>query len=354
MNCQQIDEYLFAYCDEKLSPELRSLIDEHLDGCEICQNMVRITRMENQILTDAADIPLLSEDFSGQVMRSIFDQPSTPAGASSAGLLARLSRYRLYIGGTAAAAVILLALYLPGFITLDMNLESSNMADRSVPAGESTADQTTQIPLPGAKALENSDHSSASNTQDEFSAVDKLLTADNTGEDRQKMAPEIDGNDSYTSSTVKQNDQYYTLTLPEGSEIIDQDLNESELDLLSMHPNNLPAEYKMEKIINTSCNVITYVYRNTATDHALEITIALQEDAGSTQRSLLVTGGLGDDPDQEYLRSDAGVLNSTNTSISRQGRSFEINLKAVMPLDKLQELANSIDFEEGLPYEPVD
>ncbi len=358
MNCQQIDEYLFAYCDEKLSPELRSLIDEHLDSCETCQNMVRMAKMESQILADTTDIPLLSEDFTSQVMHSIFDQPSTPAGASSAGLLARLSQYRLYIGGTAAAAVILLVLYLPGFIPLNTNLDSSKLADRSI-TGESAPEQVADIPLPDVKTLETDYGNSASVVQDDCLA-DKISTptppassADNTAEEKQKLSSEIDNSkDSHTTSAVKQNDQYYTLTLPEGSELIDQDLNESELDLLSLSPSNLPTEYRLEKIINTSYNAITYVYSNTVNNDALEITVALAYNADITQQSL--AGRSGEGTDQKYVRSGDALLNTANTSISYQGHSFEINLKAAMPLDKLQELANSIKFQEALPDELID
>ncbi len=355
MNCQQIDEYLFAYCDGKISPELRSIIDEHLAGCEICQNIAEFTRMENQILSETTGIPILSEDFTSRVMQSVPGRPSTPAG-SSTGWLTRLRSYRFYLGGTVAAAVILLALYLPGLISVDTSMDSTNMAERSA-SSESASDQTANIPGTHTSTLGKSESDSASVTQDKISAEGNFLRSaaspdDNTIETEQKMAPLLDINQDDTTAKTKQDNTVYGLSLPKGLDNADQDFSTAELDLLSLHPNNLPADYKIEKIINTSYNAITYVYRNTVNNESLEITVALADDAVIMKQSL--SDGLGAGADQEYIRSEAALLNSANTSISYQGRSFEINLKAVMPLEKLQELANSIKFKEGLPDEPID
>ncbi|KUG04385.1 hypothetical protein ASZ90_018151 [hydrocarbon metagenome] len=348
MNCQQIDEHLFAYCDGTIPPDLRSLVDEHLAGCEVCQNLVQITLMESQLLAEAVDIPLLSEGFTDRVMQSVAGKLSTPAGSSSPGWLGRLGPYRFYIGGTAAAAVILLALYLPGLITLNTDMQSTSIADRAL-SSDSAADIMPESNTGNPVKSFSGSSSMAQRSIDDDLEDSAALPAGNTEEVEENLVPAADSSQYKISESVKRE---YGLSLLAGSGYADQDLDKSEFDLLSLHPNNLPAEYKIEKIINTNYNVVTYIYMNTVNNESLEITIALADDAVITQQSL--PDGLGGSTDKEYLRSEVAPLNSTNTSVSYQGRSFEINLKAVMPLEKLQELADSIKFEEGLPDEPID
>lgn len=370
MNCQQIDEYMFAYCDGKLSPELCSVIDEHLNTCELCRNKVQLAGMETQILADAPDIPLLSEDFTRRVMGSMLDRSSTPAGTSPSGLFNMLGRFGYYMGGTAIAAVILLALYLPGFLSLENDLKSTQIADRSIPAKESALDQTAgNVPMKEQiKYNEYETNTDSGSIAQSKSYAGDLSNAPTSASDitdevtKSGQSPQLGSTEDHDYATTSRDNQLYTMKQPEDSHV-DSDSNDmnkgpSELDLLSLHPQNLPAEYKIDRIISTTYNAITYVYTNTITNHSLEITVALINDADIKQRSFSAPApaGLGGGSDQEYLDVDAGtqVLNSTQTNITYQGRYLEINLKSAMPLNNLQELANSISFEEELPDELID
>ena len=71
MKCQLFDRYLFDYCDDDLSPVLREKIDKHLQECTNCSNKVKLTVLENEVLRDNSDLPLLAGDFTNRVMHQI-------------------------------------------------------------------------------------------------------------------------------------------------------------------------------------------------------------------------------------------------------------------------------------------
>ena len=140
MDCQQIDDYIWAYCDGTLSPELTVELDEHLNNCHYCRKMVDLCRMETEILAAAPDIPPLNDDFSRRVIISL--NPSTVPSAPRGGLFSFLGRHRYGLGGAVAAAVLLLALYLPGMMEpkqfedtaeLPIKSESAQIADNQLP-----------------------------------------------------------------------------------------------------------------------------------------------------------------------------------------------------------------------------
>ncbi len=348
MNCQQIDEYILNYVDNKLSPELRSEMEEHLEGCETCQNLLKISCMEKQILIEARDIPALRDNFTSQLMQTISNRPATRSS-----LLSRFASYRFLFAGTAAAAaIILLALYLPGFMVIAPELQSDMIAEHSAPL-ESGWNQTGQIPLDGDKTYAGPGPAAteSANPANNSTAGGPYSNEASPG-DPSRIASGVEAKSAISKHKPETQDD--ALSIQAASDFATQDRQDAELDLMSLHPNNIPEQYKIEKIINTNFNVITYIYKNIATNQALEITITMLDNPDITQRSLADTASLGATPVPETRRADKAVLNSTQTSISHQDRTFEIILKAPMPLDRLQELANSIKFEEGLPDESID
>ena len=71
MKSQLFDRYLFDYCDDDLSPALREKIDKHLQECSYCSNQVKLTVLENEVLRDQSDMPILAFDFTDRVMHQI-------------------------------------------------------------------------------------------------------------------------------------------------------------------------------------------------------------------------------------------------------------------------------------------
>jgi hypothetical protein len=345
MNCQQIDEYIFAYCDDTLSPDLRILIDEHLKVCEHCRTMVNLAQMEQQILSEVPDIPPLSEDFNQRLMVSLAGISASPAAPS--GPVSFLSPLRFLAGGTIAAAAILLALYLPGLTSLFPDKQSFNIAEQQV-QNESGAEQPGESGSSDRGFLEDNKQYDQGlwPAGDELSYETKSTTATNTDQEMNRSFGSPDYSQSVSSQ--KNSNRSFSLTVPAGNLTPDLDSEEDELDLLSLHPGNIPPEYKLDKIINTSYNAITYVYRNSGNSELLEITIAsADDDAAPLMKSYADTAGLGGIPESECSIPEEGLLNTANISTNYGNQSLTINLKAAMPLDQLEELARSITFEEG-------
>ena len=114
MNCQQVDKYIFEYCDGRLSPDYMQEIDEHLLDCESCVNLVMLTRIENEALKDPIGPPDydMGDNFTARVMASIANVNHTaPADIQ----IITPSRSRKPLAYFAAAAVVLLlTVAMPG------------------------------------------------------------------------------------------------------------------------------------------------------------------------------------------------------------------------------------------------
>jgi hypothetical protein len=367
LDCQQIDEHIWAYCDGTLSPELTGLLDEHLQNCNYCRKMVDLCRMEKEILTLAPDIPPLRDDFSHGVMSSL-NRPTTPS-ARGFRFFSLLGRHRYWLGGSAAAAVLLLALYLPGMIgpsqpvgemtDIQQKSQSADIANNQPLNGlkNSKTDLPMDAEAPSPELTPDMDYTLAEvepvheAANEENTIAMRSPSYDNKGPEAQvlKAMENSRNNDSYKASV----DSFSSASNTQVEEMADEsdlDKDQSELDLLSLYPGNIPGEYQIEKIVNTSYNTVSYVYRNPDNNEALEITIAIADDLEMKMQSMDVPG-FGGSAGTEANVSDALVLNATNTSIFYKNHTVNINLKAAMPLEQLEELAKSIIFEEGLSYE---
>ena len=71
MNCQDINEIIYKYCDSEVSSEEYTTISEHLNECADCRRIFQLTQLENDILREKDDMPSLSPAFTSLVMSSI-------------------------------------------------------------------------------------------------------------------------------------------------------------------------------------------------------------------------------------------------------------------------------------------
>lgn len=370
MDCQQIDEYILAYCDGTLSPELTVLLDEHLQNCHYCRKMVDLYRMETEILSVAPDIPPLSEDFSLRIMSSL--NRSAAPSAPGFRLFSRLGRHRYWLGGTAAAAVLLLALYLPGMVGWNQPLKE--VAD-SPPVSESadTANkQLSQAPnredanklmmdqeAPQAEPSPDVDYTvsepePAHQAASEEVSIAMRATAYDANETKTQVlkAPENSRNNDALKAGVDPYNPASNTQVEKLADEIDLSTEQLEFDLLSLHPRNIPDEYQIEKIVSTSYNTVSYVYRN-PNNQTLEITLALADYRKLETPEYEMRGSGGGSAEAEGNGSEAILTNSTNTSIWYQNHTININLKAAMPLEQLEKLAKSISFEEELSNDTI-
>lgn len=126
MNCQQIDKYVYEYCDGNLSPEIALQIEEHLTKCVTCNNMVQLTYMENAVLKDALTVDAIDDNFTSRVMGAVSARQTIQSQADIHSLkTSRTRKVSLFIAA-AAAIVLLMTGVLPDFYnTFNIGNESA-------------------------------------------------------------------------------------------------------------------------------------------------------------------------------------------------------------------------------------
>jgi len=388
MKCQQIDEYIMHYCDNTLSPELRVLVDEHLSACVSCQNKVKLTRMENSILAEGLVIPPLSEDFTARVMQSLCKTPEVPAETTESvfSSAAKQKRHHFYLGGAAAAAVILIALSVPGVFHMNNQLQTADICGESTPPlqyeepadNDACTDFKTRYGQ-NSELYSGADKKSADYVQpediraagipkpvpeDEYSINSHNYTSNESlpyvppTNSTQKSAALYNKNMDDSVSGSVGSDSTSIASLP--SELIKAEIspNGYELDLLSIHPDNLPPEYKLDKIISTSSEETTFIYKNTETMNNLEIIVSFAADTSSMdgfEKSVYdANNGSAADPSKESLYAGGAEMNFVNLELLHKNCTLNLIFKSLMPFEELESLANSITFDDGVADEPVD
>ena len=115
MNCQQIDKYIFEYCDGNLSPELNLQVEKHLTRCEECSTIVQLTYMENAVLKDTQLVNYLDDNFTRRVMNAVSARQASQSRAAINSLKSsRIRKVSLFLAA-AAAVVMLMTGVLPDF-----------------------------------------------------------------------------------------------------------------------------------------------------------------------------------------------------------------------------------------------
>lgn len=125
MDCQELNNQIFDYCDDSVSPQVYLKVSKHLKECHDCQEIYQLTRLENEVLRDTSDIPELPADFTPRIMEAVgqFNQGAAP-----------LRNRKLWYGGVlAVAAVIALCIYAPQYFA---NNNYANVADNSGSRGD--------------------------------------------------------------------------------------------------------------------------------------------------------------------------------------------------------------------------
>ena len=139
MDCRELNSQLDDYCDDSVSPQTYLKISKHLKECPACQQLYQLTRLENEVLRDASDVPTLDPDFTARVMASIGSAGQKPG-------LFYNRRFR-YGGMAAAAALVLLILFVPQWLK---NPTAVNVADNSGYGNDSGAPAIVSAPANGA------------------------------------------------------------------------------------------------------------------------------------------------------------------------------------------------------------
>ena len=138
MDCQELSKHIYEYCDDSVSPQMYLRVKKHLKDCPSCQQLYKLTRLENEVLRDTTDIPALSPDFTSRVMGSV--------GSVRRGTGLLYNR-KFWYSGLAAVAVVVLFLFMPQLLK---NPTYVNIADKGNAAPDSVTPLVVSTPGNGA------------------------------------------------------------------------------------------------------------------------------------------------------------------------------------------------------------
>ncbi|MDD3365294.1 MAG: zf-HC2 domain-containing protein [Syntrophomonas sp.] len=265
MNCQDINQHMYDYCDGLVSPDLQSSMAEHLSKCESCRNNYQLTLIENETLCDAGDIPLLSEAFTARVMSSLVSADSFSSRPQPLVMSKNSSPYfkriSWYSSLAIVAAIITLCLYIPNLKDTGNKI---NVANNSF--------KQQQLELQ-SNAVKNNDYGTQITNEDtiKLSQVNPSPNADSV--DQSKLPPSTLGSGS--KSVPVHEDLTLApsvLSAPVSTEAMKRSTNlevgrsnrnESQVSdsaILAFSPQNIPDRFKLTKSNNTAENEAVYNY----------------------------------------------------------------------------------------------
>ncbi len=348
MNCQQINKYIYEFCDKQLSPQLQDGVQAHLDQCESCREKVAAASQDGDLLRSLDTIPALRADFTDLVMATVKQKHGEVQAGIRAGRFPRYTREFRWWWGAASAAVLLLALC------------SLPMLDMQMPLGSKITEQDATDSVPAEKVPLLANHPVSAD-----SAVQPPQEA-NVKEYAAQTSPGIRQDSAVKSSTASpERRQPVSAAQPYTAAILtDQMVNapvytspNRGTELLTLHPANLPPEYSLRAIISNSDQEITFVYLNQLTQEELklQLTVPTQpaqkpspaEDASPQVRSAVPKSVEGSGENSSV--KTAPTANSYKARVEHNRQSYEMVLSSNLDDKQMASLADAIKLEEGIP-----
>jgi len=168
VNCQLFDRYVFDYCDNNLSSALKMEMDKHRQECSRCNSQFMLTNLENQVLRDKSDLPVLADDFTPRVMQKIFEADH------AATLHLRWTRKpfparvrKIALTSAVAGLLVFLAIFAPHIIPFQ---KGPQVADTpSVGIGNSSDSDPTAMEMRSASKMAKPEETSSTINYDQMS-----------------------------------------------------------------------------------------------------------------------------------------------------------------------------------------
>lgn len=320
MNCRQVDKYLYDYCDNILNPEQRAQIEQHLEQCPDCRKLSDEALLESSILHEEWPIPALSDDFTARVMNRISSTaiPTSPV-VIIPGLKNQSKWPRRLIYLSAMAAVLLMALYIPGMLKnqdfihmADQEQNSPRVVNERIIAGQSLSDQN-YLKLPaGLNWEEKINEARTKKAQEETSPPDTSKT--NTIPEVQTVTASHDAIKQSQDVNIQAADVYAT---PQ---------------LIPVQPVNLPASYVLLNKVDTA-GASTYTF-GTLESKELIINIAQlplrQSGISSYSRGYIRETAAPETTEKKELKLDKQVADQSVEEQSAGGISSMDEAKAAV------------------------
>lgn len=289
MNCQQISKYIYQYCEGKVSAELYNEITRHLQECNNCLYNYKLTKLENNVLSDQTDIPTLKSDFSLKVMTQITpDYHNINSLKSRKSIWQKLNNKSKYY--LAASVVMVLAL-LPLHDLLNNQNKNPVSPENIVLSDASSTLRTTETEFKVDKTQSapdfndnktNSSLSISTNTNNKEAAnspAPKKVKPNNVSQDQnnsisnqfssRNITPE-----TYSPTTIRQ-ESYAEVASRHYQDKLAKSKTEAKPNFI---PQNVPMEYKLIKVSILE-NQNRFVYQNIKSKENLYIEIINKPEA---------------------------------------------------------------------------
>lgn len=351
MNCQQIDKYIYEFCDKQLAPHMQDSIQHHLDECENCRNKVESAHREGMVLRSLPIVPALPPHFTDDIMAVVRDrygntQPDLLPGRSSC----RPQKTRWWWGMASAAALVLALCSLSlweqplGTKLADQNSDVIIRTDVISAPSNSILEETAQTAAPQANQMKE-------NTPDPEQPRQTALQ-DASQKDAYRLDASLSTPVAHQFSTIAVNDGVMKSALKSNPN--------RGVDLLTLYPANLPPDYLLQSIISPSDQEITFVYENQLTDQELKLMLTVVDDpletngqaAAGEEPPLLKTAAISSTQDEKQYRAASPNIDQLSNSVQRRldhnQQPYQVFLSAEMSKEELTSIADAIKLEEGV------
>jgi len=275
MNCQDINQVIYDYCDGKISSDLYLEISQHLNECESCYNNYRLTLIENEVLKDTEDIPSLSPAFTQLVISSLISNKclySKPAP-----LVIRKDKSYTFFGAAwfrslaVVAAVIALCLYIPRWPGTDIKNVANNYDSAKQQETQSSASLNEPIRV-GQVDPEVISQPTQQIKSPIYNSDNKII-----------REPFGEGFASRSSISSSPTSKVIPPPLQDAEVVMFADNTKSNTSVTVVSPQNIPDRFKLLKTDNDGQNKIAYNY--TTLDGRDNLDIVVITAKGSTVAS---------------------------------------------------------------------
>lgn len=370
MNCRQIDKCIYNYCDDQVTPELRRDIEKHLQECLFCRNNVKLTRWENEILSQPVEIPALSPNFTAQVMASFGTQYRPTHSPASHPFFMKYSSIKSmhhYWSTAAVAIIMLLALFIPGQLD-NINQRMAQYGNNSVVAhSQKSTVNREYVPVRGSSTSASVDKGQlCGQLQDSAALKDEDIRIEAKKTDATVSKQGTNNVIMKKSEGIPDQTLYYydasmatadgSLKSGGGTSPSREKSKIANMVFIPLQPYNVPQPYKITRIgEEEGKNVFVYTDSINNKQFTLQLTPAKSEAEANIRSyqsppeiTFQLPAGTPDAPPSPPANSSLDMANSSysiNWNILSNNQAYDVTLEGNMSPEELASLANTITFK---------
>ncbi|MEN6462234.1 MAG: zf-HC2 domain-containing protein [Syntrophomonas sp.] len=341
MNCQQINELIYDYCDGNVTPEIAAVIEKHLHECPFCRNNEKLTQMENEALYYVENSPVLLPGFTEKVMATI----NTGYYNTNPGLKnswSGLNRLRKYIPSMAVVVLILLIVAAGSIFNKSDFNSTTRVADNDNQLKSMSTQKFKQdlIKAGSASSLNQANKSTSLSTEDNETNKALNSSIDKKAQDT-PVAVSYDSEQpvskAETSGTVLKSPQSPRISSVQSS-------RGAGSETMRLEPVNIPTKYELTGISSDGQNT-TFSYSGSQETSNFKVSISPQVTEEMFKTGSYEATNAGINSCQPTILS--GTLSSpVSWKITSKNQVYVITLTGNLSPEELQSLARSIGFAE--------